>query len=789
MKVAVLGAGVMGAAIAAHCANVGIKTLLLDILPTALNEEEMRLGLTLSDSRVRNRFAQQGLNRLSKERPSPIYSPEVLSNIEIGNMTDHLSRLAEVDWIIEVVVEQLPIKQQLFAQIEQYWQPGTIVSSNTSGISLHEMVRERTAAFRAHFLGTHFFNPPRYMKLLELIPTEWTKKKVVNQVQDWAEERLGKGVVICKDTPNFIANRIGTYGIQVTLQAMERFALRFDAVDAITGRLMGRPKSATFRTLDLVGLDTYCHVVRNVLDRSSDEEDQSVFQLSSSIDQLVQKGWLGQKSGQGFYLKDGSGIKVLDTTSFQYVKRENYITPAMMQAKQIGSLPKRLQLLLFADDPAGKFAWEITKKILLYSARQISDIADHPLQIDQAMRWGFHWELGPFEVWEALGVEKVAERMKQEGDKLPAWIESLLRKEHPSFYPQVEGSIKIAHPSGALIDYPIHDKAIPLKNWRKSSHVITQNQGGTLLDLGDGIACLDFHAPKGAIGPDFINILQRSIDEVDRRFRGLVIGSVAPHFCVGANLMLMLLEAQEQNWDEIEGIIRSFQQTLASIRTVEKPVVVAPYGRTLGGGVELCLPADQVQASTETYMGLVETAVGLIPAGGGCKEMLVRMTKNAKHPVARQEAVNQLFQQIALATVSTSAEEARRLGYLRSIDRTTIRNDQLLFDAKQQVTALAETGYRASSIGKLAVVGNTGYSTLKMAIYDFQLAGKLTDHDVTIAEKLAYVLAGGDLPEGTEVTEEYLLDLEREAFLHLIDQPKTQARMQYMLRTGKPLRN
>lgn len=789
VKAAVIGAGVMGASIAGHLANVGIQTLLLDLAPTSLNEKEEAQGLSLEDKEVRNRLATQGIQRLFKEKPFPLYDQSVVQRIATGNIADDLHQIADVDWVIEVVVEKLAIKQQLLAEIEKNWSEGTIVSSNTSGISLHKIVQDRSPAFQKHFLGTHFFNPPRYMKLLEIIPTQWTHPKNIQKITSLAETRLGKGVVLCKDTPNFIGNRIGTYGIQVILQAMEQMKLRPDAVDAITGRLLGRPKSATFRTLDLVGLDTYAHVVHNVHTELDNEIEKAVFQLPFYLEKMVEKGWLGQKSGQGFYLKKGKEIQVLDLTTEQYVSREKFSTPAMIAAKRAKTLPERLRTLLYAEDVAAQFSWKITKQMLLYSAELVSEIADHPLQIDQAMRWGFSWDLGPFEIWDAIGLKESVERMKREGERIPQWVDEWVASGHESFYFMENGKRMLAHPTEQKMNYPMHKKEINVDLYKKQGKVRKQNQAASLIDIGDDMAYLEFHPNKGAIGPDLIALMQKAVHEVDQNFAGLVIGSHAPHFCVGANILLMLMEAQDGNWIEIDMMIRQFQQTMGSLRRLEKPVVVAPYGRTLGGGVEVCLPADHVQASAETYIGLVETGVGLIPAGGGCKEMLYRTTAHLHDATARQEAVNRLFQQIALARVSTSAVEARNLGYLRESDGITYQADHLLADAKQHALALSRLTYQVPELGKLRVVGERGYAVLKMALYDFRLAGKITEHDYVVAEKLAYVLSGGNVPEGTEVTEDYLLNLEREAFLSLIGEPKTQARMQYMLSKGKPLRN
>jgi 3-hydroxyacyl-CoA dehydrogenase len=789
-KAAVIGAGVMGAAIAGHLANVGIPTYLLDIVPRNLSEEERK------DRNKRNQLAQAGKERLFKENPSPLYTKEVADLITVGNLEDDLAVLGDVDWIVEAVVENLEIKRNLFAQVEQYWKPGTVVSSNTSGISIHKMVEDRSEEFRAHFLGTHFFNPPRYMKLLEIIPTKWTKDSILQEMKAFAEEVLGKGVVICKDTPNFIANRIGTYGLQVTLKAMEELNLGPDEVDAVTGRAMGRPKSATFRTLDLVGLDTYVHVANNVYEKAKDEEEKEAFAIPPLLKTMVEKGWLGSKAGQGFYLKkkteNGSEILALDPKTMEYRPRKKLNAPSLEATKRAKSTAEQLRVLVYADDVAGKLAWNITKKVLLYSAKRLGEIADDIYSIDQAMKWGFNWDLGPFEIWDAIGLEKSVARMKEEGEEIPAWIEEMLANGQTSFYKKENGKIYSFGIGGKYGEVNEHEKVISLARLKEDGKVIKSNPGATLIDIGDDVACLEFHSPKQAIGADLIQMIQFAVKEVSRNYRGLVIASEAPNFCVGANLMLMLMEAQDHNWDEIDLMVRQFQQTMGSLRYLDRPVVAAPYGLTLGGGVEMCLPCDRIQASAELYMGLVEVGVGLIPGGGGTKEMLLRWTEGLdpkEHRVALQPLVNQVFLTIGQAKVSTSALEARKYRFLRDCDGITSNKDFLLYEAKQVVLGLANSGYKAPQPRKIPVVGETGYNVLKLGAYDFLQSGYITEHDYKIATKLAYVLSGGLVPEGTLVTEQYLLDLEREAFLSLIGEPKTQQRMQYMLMKGKPLRN
>ncbi|MDR6225769.1 3-hydroxyacyl-CoA dehydrogenase [Desmospora profundinema] len=795
-QAAVIGAGVMGAAIAGHLANAGIRTLLLDIVPNKLTEKEEAKGLTLEDKSVRNRLARTGLERLLKEKPAPLFHKKIAERIEVGNLEDDLARLGEADWVIEAVVENLKIKQDLFSRIEKVWKPGMIVSSNTSGISIRDMVKECSPEFRKHFLGTHFFNPPRYMKLLEIIPTPDTDAAIVEEMKAFAEEGLGKGVVFAKDTPNFIANRIGVYGLAITFQKMLEDGLGPDEVDTVTGRAMGRPKSATFRTLDLVGLDTFIHVSNNVRENVDDPDEKKAFEVPALLQKMVEKGWLGAKSGQGFFKKvkgqKGSEILVLDPATGEYRPRKKLKAPSLEMAKRAKTKKEQFRALVYANDAAGKLAWHITKKVLLYSASRIPEIADDIVSVDRAMRWGFNWDLGPFEVWDAIGVEKSVAKMREEGETIPPLVEELLAKGGTSFYDRQPDHDKAFHLGGTFSEVEEHPKFISLARLKEQGKVIQSNRGASLIDIGDDVLCLEFHSPKNAIAADIIQMINTSVKEVSANWRGLVVGNQGANFCVGANLMLILMEAQDQNWPELDLMVRQFQKAMGSLRTMDRPVVAAPFGMTLGGGVEVSLPADRLQASSETYMGLVETGVGLIPGGGGNKEMLLRWTADVdpKDAIGLQNRVNKVFETIAMAKVSTSAEEAKDHGFLREgLDGVSLNQDHLIFDAKEQVLALSRTGYRAPEPKKIPVVGETGYNTLRLGAYGLLQSGYISEHDYKIASKLAYVLSGGTVPEGTLVDEQYLLDIEREAFLSLAGEPKSQQRMQYMLTKNKPLRN
>ncbi|MFC3886660.1 3-hydroxyacyl-CoA dehydrogenase NAD-binding domain-containing protein [Bacillus songklensis] len=788
-KAAVLGSGVMGSGIAAHLANIGIPTLLLDIVPAQLTKEEEAKGLTLEDMSVRNRLSTGALQKLLKQKPAPLTSKENLALIQAGNLEDDLEKLADCDWIIEVVVENLEVKKQLFNKIDTVRKQGSIVSSNTSGISVHAMAEGRSEDFKQHFLGTHFFNPPRYLKLLEIIPTKDTKTEVVEFMQTFGEDALGKGVVLAKDTPNFIANRIGTYGLLVTVREMLKGGYGVGEVDSVTGPLIGRPKSATFRTLDVVGLDTFIHVANNVYEKVEGDE-KAVFEVPSFMKQMLQKGWLGSKSGQGFFLKQGKEILELNPHTMEYEIRKKLKTGSTEMSKQEKGLANKLKALLYADDRAGSLLWNIISPVLIYSAQLKDEIADNIAAIDRAMKWGFGWELGPFETWDAIGVRRSVQKMEEKGAKVPDWVKSMLEEGFESFYQKQEGAVYF-YDNGDYCLLAENKKVIHLKSLKEQNKVIKKNSGASLIDLGDDVACLEFTSPNNAIGLDIIQMINFAIEEVGRNYKGLVIGNQAKNFCVGANLAMILMEAQDDNYFEIEMVVRQFQQAMMNIKYSSKPVVAAPFGMTLGGGTEICLPASRTQASSETYMGLVEVGVGLIPGGGGNKELYIKHLNNMANNVDfdLQKVANKVFETIAMAKVSTSAAEARSSNFLDKKDGISVNGDHLLHDAKQAVIHLFEEGYQPPVRKKVPVVGETGYATLLLGAQGLKYSGYISEHDYKIAQKLAYVIAGGKVPYGTEVDEQYLLDLEREAFLSLVGEAKSQQRMQHMLLKGKPLRN
>ncbi|WP_100401960.1 3-hydroxyacyl-CoA dehydrogenase/enoyl-CoA hydratase family protein [Bacillus sp. FJAT-42315] len=784
-KAAVLGSGVMGSGIAAHLANIGIPSILLDIVPRELSKEEEAKGLTLNDRQVRNRFSEGALKKLLKQKPAPLTSKKNLSLITAGNLEDDLEQLQEVDWIIEVVVENLDVKKQVFETIEKYRKPGSIISSNTSGISIAAMAEGRSEDFRKHFLGTHFFNPPRYLKLLEVIPTKDTDPNVLEYMKTFGEDTLGKGVVLAKDTPNFIANRIGTYGLLKTVQEMLATGFTPGEVDSITGPLIGRPKSATFRTLDVVGLDTFIHVANNVYEQVEGEEKQ-VFEVPEFMKTMRDNGWIGAKSGKGFFKKEGKTILELHPETMKYSDQKKLTAASIEMAKQQKGTGAKLKALIYANDKAGQFLWKIIAPVLTYSAELTGEIADDIVAIDQAMKWGFGWSQGPFEMWDAIGVEKSVEKMEAEGLNVPVWVKKMLASGHTSFYQEAHFYHK-----GEYTSIPVNSKVIDLKKLKKQGKVIKSNSGASLIDIGDGVVLLEFHSKSNAIGMDIVQMINYAVDEVEKNYKGLVIGNQGKNFCVGANLAMILMEIQDDNLWDVEMVVKGFQQAMMKIKYSSKPVVAAPFAMTLGGGAEVCLPVAHIQASTETYMGLVEVGVGLIPGGGGNKELYIRHLEQMANGVQvdLQNIANKVFETIAMAKVSTSGEEARENNFLMKADGVSVNPDHLLHDAKQAALYLYESGYTAPKRKKVPVVGESGYAMLLLGAQSMLKSGYISEHDLKIAQKLAYVIAGGKLPFGTEVDEQYLLDLEREAFLSLCKEPKTQQRMQHMLVKGKPLRN
>lgn len=795
--VAVLGSGVMGSAIAAHLANAGIPSYLLDIVPKELTPEEVAKGLTLTSPAVRNRIVGAGLDSAKKARPAAFYSPDLTKLITVGNFDDNLGWVKEVDWIIEVVVERLDIKQSLLKKVDALRKPGTIVSSNTSGIPIASIAGGMSDDFRKHFLGTHFFNPPRYMRLLEIIPTTETLPEVVTTMATFGERVLGKGIVYCKDRPNFIANRIGVFAMMSAIRTMLEGGYTIDEVDQLTGPATGKPKSATFRTGDIVGIDTLVHVANNLYDAVPDDEMREMFIVPDFIKRMVENKMLGDKTKQGFYKKvKGNGEKdilTLDYTTLQYRPRQKGKFASIETGKNIESVTERLKVLTYANDRAGEFIWKTTRDILLYAANRIPEISDDIVNVDKAMRWGFNWQLGPFEMWDAIGVEPSVKRMQAEGRTLPPLVEKLLTSGKKSFYEQRSGTT-FYFDLKAEKHVPVEEKPglLLLSSFKDRNNVIKTNAGASLIDIGDGVACLEFHSKMNAIGEDILSLTNFAVQEVEKNFEGMVIGNEGEHFSVGANIMIMLMAAQEGDWDELDMMARAFQKATQSLKYSPKPVVAAPFGMTLGGGCEYALGADRIRAAAELYMGLVEVGVGIIPAGGGCKEMLVRMVERVPKDsdVDFFPFVKRVFETIGMARVSTSAAEARELGFLRTSDGVTMNKEYLLADAKATVLAMVKEGYKQPvPRTDIPALGESALSTLKLGMYLMKNAGRISEYDMHVGTKLAYVLCGGDMTSKTLVSEQYILDLEREAFLSLAGERKTQERLAYMLKNGKPLRN
>ncbi len=796
-KAAVLGAGVMGSRIAAHLANAGVPTLLLDIVPRALDEKERIAGLTLESRQVRNRIAAQGLEAAIKAKPPAFYLPEQARLVEVGNFEDDLARLAEADWIIEAVVENLEVKRALLAKVDSGRRPASVVSTNTSGLSIRALAEGRSEDFRRHWLGTHFFNPPRYMRLLEIIPGPDTLPEVLDFIVDFSTSALGKAVVRAKDTPNFIANRIGIFGALNTVKVMMDAGYTIEEVDELTGPAIGHPKTATFRLADLAGIDTFVYVAENLYANAPHDEKHDLFQVPDFIKKMVERGWLGDKSGQGFYKRvkgkaDGD-ILVLDYRTLEYRPRQKPSFPQLEMARNISDPGERLKSLIYSPDRAGRFIWKTTSELLLYAAARVPEIADDIVAIDNTMKLGFNWELGPFEAWDAIGVAESVERMEAEGKAIPPLVRALLDSGKKSFYQREAG--RHLYFDLASRDYrekPERPDVIILASLKERKKVIRENAGASLIDLGDGIACLEFHSKMNAIGADTVEMMNYAVKKAEEEFEGLVIGNQAENFSVGANLMLLLLEAQEGNWDEIDLAVRSFQQANMALKYSRRPVVVAPFGMALGGGCEITMHGARAVAAAESYIGLVEVGAGLIPAGGGTKELLIRCLDQAPDDpnIDLIPYIKKAFETIAMAKVSTSAHEARELGFLRESDPVVMNRDHLLEQAKQQALALARAPYQPPlPRTDIKALGEPGLAALKLAIHIMGRAGYISEYDAEIGKKLARVLCGGELSRPTEVSEEYLLDLEREAFLSLCGQRKTQERMQYILKTGKPLRN
>jgi 3-hydroxyacyl-CoA dehydrogenase len=791
-KVAVLGAGVMGSGIAAHLANSGVRALLLDIVPPKAGP-----GEDTSSKAFRNKFVLGALANMRKQKPSPIVSEAVFSNIEIGNFDDDMARIAECDWVIEVVKEDMAVKQGLFAKVEQHARKDAIISSNTSGMSISGMTQGRGAEFKKRFMVTHFFNPVRYMKLLELVAGPETDAEVVKAIHRFGEEVLGKGIVYGKDTTNFIANRIGVYGMMRTISEMQKAELTVEEVDKIFGPAMGRPKSAVFRTADIVGLDTFIHVAKNCYDTLTHDEERQTFAIPDFLQKMVEKGMLGDKSGSGFYKKAKGGggekeILALDLKTLDYRPQNKVRYESLGAAKDVEDVRERVATVLKGTDKAAKFAERVTLDVLAYTSRRIPEIADDIVNIDRGLRWGFGWDMGPFETWDAIGVREGVERMKALGLEPAAWVGQMLAAGRESFYGVQDGRDTYWDiQSKSVKPVPENARTLRVEYLKRGNKKIAGNGSATLWDMGDGATLLEFHSKMNSIDDDIVAMMNTALDETEKNHLGLVIGNDGANFSAGANIFALLWAAKQGEFDAIRKGVAAFQAANQRMRYSPVPVVSAPFNLTLGGGAEVAMGANAIQASAELYMGLVEVGVGLIPGGGGTMQLLrnVYGAYAADKDFEPLPFLKKVFLSIGTAKVATSAEEAREAGFLTAADGISANRDFLLADAKQRVLGMAKAGFRAPRPTRFRLPGPSGYATIDMMLYDMQLNNQISEHDRKIGQKLARVITGGDTSPSVLLTEEQLLALELEAFLSLCGEEKTQDRLQFMLEKGKPLRN
>ncbi|MEP0046069.1 MAG: 3-hydroxyacyl-CoA dehydrogenase/enoyl-CoA hydratase family protein [Reichenbachiella sp.] len=794
-KVAILGSGIMGSRIACHFANIGVEVLLLDIVPNELDDAEKAKGLTLEDKIVRNRIVNLAFQNTLKAKPAALYDKKDASLISLGNFEDDMSKISDYDWIMEVVVEKLEIKKIVFDQVEKYRTPGTLVTSNTSGIPIHFMAEGRSDDFKKHFCGTHFFNPPRYLRLLEIIPTKETDSEIIKFLMNYGDLFLGKETVLCKDTPAFIANRIGIYAIMSGMHAVEKIGLTVGEVDKLTGPIIGRAKSATFRTMDVVGLDTTVNVANGLYHGLPNDESREAFKLPKIVQELYDKKWWGDKTKQGYFKKtvNETGKKEileLNLKTFEYGPRTKGHFDAIGQVKDIENVKERIPILVNSDGKAGEFYRTTFYDMFKYCSLRIPEIADELYRIDQAVAAGFAWEIGPFATWDVLGVKETAAKMEEAGMKPADWVTEMISAGHESFY-KFENGKKLYYdiPSKAYKVIPGTEGLIILDAF-KENNIVYQNPGCTLYDVGDGILNLEYHTKMNAMGAEIIEGINASISKAEESYRGLVIGNEGQNFSAGANLAMLFMYAGDQDFDEINMMIGHFQNTMMRARYSSIPVVVATSGMALGGGCELSLHSDHIQAHTETYMGLVEVGVGLIPGGGGTKEMTLRTSDAYRAGDPELNVLQENFMTIATAKVATSAYEARDLGFIRKSDDFTLNRARLLADAKQKAIELAEAGYtQPAQRTDIKVQGKSGQAKFEAGVAGMRYGNYISDHDMKIAKKISWVMNGGDLSSPTLVSEQYLLDLEREAFLSLTGEPKTLERIHSILFKGKPLRN
>ncbi|MBN3581553.1 3-hydroxyacyl-CoA dehydrogenase/enoyl-CoA hydratase family protein [Algoriphagus aestuarii] len=795
-NVAILGSGVMGSRIACHFANIGVQVLLLDIVPFELTEDEQKKGLTKEHPAVKNRIVTTALQSTLKANPSPIYDKEFASRITTGNFDDDLPKIKDYDLVMEVVVERLDIKQSLFEKVEKYRKPGSLITSNTSGIPMHMMCEGRSEDFQENFAGTHFFNPPRYLRLLEIIPGPKTKPEIIDFLMDYGDKFLGKETVLCKDTPAFIANRIGVYAIISAMHAIEKMGMGVSEVDKLTGTIIGRAKSATFRTMDVVGLDTTVNVANNLYKALPQDESREKFKLPKIVEVLYNNKWYGDKTGQGYFKmirhKDGrKELKEIDFNTFEYKDVEKPSFKALEASKGIENLKERIKFLVNFDDRAGEFYRTTFYDLFRYCSNRIPEISDELYRIDQAVSAGFGWEYGPFENWDILGVKETVEKMEAAGEKPAAWVYEMLEAGNESFYKVIKGKKHYYDiPSKTYLEIPGIEDFIILDTLKSAGKKVWGNAGSTVYDMGDDVIGLEFHTKMNSMGSEVIEGINTAIGMAEKSYKGLVIGNEGANFSAGANLAMLFMFAGDQDFDEINLMIAQFQNTMLRARFSSVPVVVAPHNMALGGGCELSLHSDHVQAHAELYMGLVEVGVGLIPAGGGTKEMTLRFSNSLINGDVELNQLQEYFMNIAMAKASTSAQEAKNLGYLRKSDGITLNRKRQLADAKAKVLSLYDEGYTQPIEQKnIKVLGKSSLALFEAGITGMRYGAYISEHDAKIAKKLAWVMSGGDLSSPTEVSERYLLDLEREAFLSLTGEKKTLERIHSILFKGKPLRN
>jgi 3-hydroxyacyl-CoA dehydrogenase len=799
-KAAVLGAGVMGATIAAHLTNAGIECCLLDIIPFELTEADKKKGLTEKSPAWRNRFAANGLAGITKSKPASFFTKKNASMVKIGNFEDNLGWLADVDWICEVVIENLKIKQDLFAKVEKVVKPTCIVTTNTSGIPIKDISAKFSANLKKHFLGTHFFNPPRYMKLMEIIPGKETDPAIVDFMVKFSEQTLGKGVVVCKDVPNFVGNRIGSFDISNSQRIMVDKKLKIDEVDAIVSKAIGRPGSAIFGTLDLVGLDTGIHVQKNLYDAVPDDESRDMFLPLPYAAKMIEKKWLGNKTKQGFYKKTkdakGKSVKLmLDLDTMEYVPAGKPKFDSIAAAKKKEDIRESMKTVFNGEDKAGDYVREYLCKNFIYAANRVGEICDNIMAIDNAMKWGYNHQLGPFESWDAVGVKAAIDVMKKLKLKVPKKIDEMLKKGCESFYTKkADGLYYYDFDKKGYVKAEENPRIILLPSLKERNKVVKENASASLIDIGDGVVCLEFHTKMNAIDDQMTAMIHEACDIVEKDFVGMVTGNHGANYSAGANVFQVLTASQLGQWDMIEKGVESLQNGNMRMKYLSKPVVSAPAGMALGGGCEMAMHAAKCLPNGETYMGLVEVGVGVIPAGGGCKEILVRLTEGIPDGVVEaglnlQYHIAKAFENIAMAKVSTSAAEAMELGYIRKSETINMSRDQQIYEAKQIVLSLVMANYKPPRPALIPVMGENFRGLVEGIIMNMRYGNFISDYDLYVSRKVAYVLSGGDCAEGTFVSEQEILDLEKEAFVSLCGEKKTQERIMFMLTNGKPLRN